>query len=272
MKGTRKEVNMDTNIGIQNEENFVRCINNKSYDELNKHLQFFLQFLFPVIDTSKKFHCELTHNYIKPDICISLDSEMRYVSLKYGQSDVFHNENILTFVEFLRKNGISEQSINTYLLYHYGDGTTNGTGKHRLSSVELRFHYKEELDKLNQELNKDKEFVKKFIDRAMFQGVNDLANRADYLYHGDTDYGVFLSRYQLMQRVETKNYSFMTECIHIGPLVIRPHARYSNKPIQNNRSRELVEASYPKIVQSIMFIFPKFPFSENITWNVSRHR
>ena len=73
---------MDTNIGIQNEENFVKAIDNKTYNELNKHLQYFLHFLFPVIDTSKKFHCSMTTNYIKPDICISLESEMQYVSLK----------------------------------------------------------------------------------------------------------------------------------------------------------------------------------------------
>lgn len=263
---------MSTNIGIQNEENFVKAIDNKTYDELNKHLQYFLHFLFPVIDTNKKFHCCMTQNYIKPDICISLESEMRYISLKYGQSDVFHNENILTFVQFLRDNGISEESINTYLLYHYGDGTTNGTGKHRLTSVELRFYYKEQLKKLNEEFNKNKDFVKKFIDRAIFQGVNHLANRADYVYHGDTEYGVFISRYQLMQRVEVKNYDFMTGCVHIGPLVIRPHARYSNKPIQNSDSRKMVEASYPKIVQNIMFIFPKYPFSEDVNWNMSRYR
>ena len=261
---------METNIGIQNEENFVKCIDNKTYDELNKHLQYFLHFLFPVIDTSKKFHCCLTTNYIKPDICISLESEMRYVSLKYGQSDVFHNENIKSFVQFLRDNGISEEAIKTYLLYHYGDGTTNGTGKHRMNAVELRFHYKKELDELNEEFNKNKEFVKKFVDRAIFQGVNHLAYRADYLYHGDTDYGVFLSRYQLLQRVEQKNYGFMTECVHIGPLVIRPHARYSNKAIRNDESRQMVEASYPKIVQNIMFIFPKYAFSENVDWNVTR--
>ena len=262
---------MDTNIGIQNEENFVKAINNKTYDELSKHLQYFLHFLFPVIDTSKKFHCSMTTNYIKPDICISLESEMQYVSLKYGQSDVFHNENILTFIEFLRKNDISEESIKTYLLFHYGDGTTDGTGKNRYTAVELRFHYREELQKLNEELNKNKEFVKKFVDRAMFQGVNSLANRADYIYHGDPDYGIFLSRYQLLNRIETKNFSFMTECVHIGPLVLRPHARYSNKTVRNDQSRHIVEASYPKIVQAIMYIFPRYPFDENIDWNVSRH-
>lgn len=262
---------METNIGIQNEENFVKCIDGKTYDELSKHLQYFLHFLFPVIDTSKKFHCFLTTNYIKPDICITLEDQMRYVSLKYGQSDIFHNENIMSFIEFLRNNSISEESIKTYLLYHYGDGTTDGTGKYRLTSVELRFHYKEELSKLNEELNKDKEFVKKFVDRAMFQGINHLANRADYIYHGDPEYGAFISRYQLMQRIEKKNYGFMTECVHIGPLVIRPHARYSNKAVRNDENRQRVEVGYPKIVQEIMFVFPKIPFDKNIDWNVTHH-
>lgn len=263
---------MNPNIGVQNEEKFVNAINNKTYDELPKHLQYFLHYLFPEINKKKKFRCEMTTNFAKPDICISQESEMRFVSLKYGQSETVHNESILTFVQFLRNNGISEDTIKMYLLYHYGDGTTDGTGKHRLSSVEVRFHYKNEFEKLNEELNKDKEFVKKFADRVMFQGVNKLANRADYIYHGDTEYGVFMSRSQLMERIDHKSYGFMTECVHIGPFVVRPHARYSNKPIRSIEHRQTVAVNYPRIVQDIMYIFPKYPFSEDIDENVHLHR
>ena len=37
---------MNTIIGIQNEENFVRLIDNQTYEQLSKHLQYFLHFQF----------------------------------------------------------------------------------------------------------------------------------------------------------------------------------------------------------------------------------
>ena len=262
---------MNTIVGIENEENFVRCIDNKKYFDLSKHLQYFLRYLFPFVDASEKFHCFQTRNFMKPDICISLQSEMRYVSLKYGEADTVHNENILTFKKFLEENGISQEAINTYLLYHYGDGTTDGSGKRRLGSVEVRFHYEEEIKKLNEEFNQSKEFIKKFADRVMFQGVNPQANCADFIYHGDVDYGVFMSRYQLMQHIDKKNWDFMTGCVHIGPFVVRPHARYSNKEIRNEEHRHTVVVNYPKIIQDIMYIFPRYAFDENHDYNVNFH-
>lgn len=262
---------MNTVVGIENEENFVKSIDNKTYFELTKHLQYFLHYLFPVINDSVKFHCFQTRNFCKPDVCISLESEMRYVSLKYGECETVHNENIITFKKFLEENGISKEAINTYLLYHYGDGTTDGTGKRRLGSVEVRFHYEKEIIKLNEELNKSKDFVKKFAERVMFQGVNPQANCAEYIYHGDIDYGVFMSKYQMMQHLDKKNYDYMTSCVHIGPFVVRPHARYSNKAIRNEEHRHTVVVNYPKIIQDIMYIFPRYPFDENHDYNVNFH-
>ena len=262
---------MNTVIGIQNEENFVRLIDNQSYEQLSKHLQYFLHYLFPVIILDAKLHCFQTRNFCKPDICISQQSEMRYVSLKYGESDTVHNENIITFKQFLKENGISDEAIETYLLYHYGDGTTDGTGKRRMGSVEVRFHYDERIKKLNEELNKSKDFVKKFADRVMFQGVNPDANRADFIYHGDHEYGVFMSRFQLMQHIDKRNWDYMTTCVHVGPFVIRPHARYSNKPILNEEHRHTVVVNYPKIIQDIMYIFPRYPFDEDHDYNVEFH-
>ena len=262
---------MNTIIGIENEENFVRCIDNKKYDELNKHLQYFLHYLFPVINAETKFHCFQTRNFAKPDICISLESEMRFVSLKYGECETVHNENIITFKQFLKDNGISDEAIEAYLLYHYGDGTTDGTGTRRMGSVEARFHYQDKIKKLNEEFNKSKDFVKKFAERVMFQGVNPQANGADYIYHGDTDYGVFMSKYQLMKQLDKKNYDYMTSCVHIGPFVVRPHARYSNKEIRNVEHRHTVVINYPKIIQDIMYIFPRYPFDEEHNYNVNFH-
>ena len=254
---------MNTTIGIENEEKMCLSFNNKNYYELNKNLQLLAYYLFPRLDKEKNFRCFQTENFIKPDICISQESEMKYVSLKYGQSETLHNENIKTFVNFLRDSNISEETIETYLLYHYGDGTTDGTGKRRMSSIEARFAYDDRIRKMNEEFNNSKTFIKKAAERFMFQGVNPDANKAEYIYHGDPEYGVFCSRNQFMRHIEKKNWEYMTTCVHIGPFVIRPHARYSNKEILNESHRHTVVVNYPRFVQDLIYISSRYSFVFN---------
>ena len=254
---------MNTTIGIENEEKMVANLNGKTFDSLNNNLQFFIYYLFPKLDKNKKIACFQTENFIKPDICVSQENELRFVSLKYGQSETLHNENIKTFINFLKEHGISDYTIETYLLYHYGDGTINGTGKRRMSSVEVRFMYNDRINKMNEEFNASKQFIKDFADRVMFQGVNPEASRADYIYHGDPDYGVFISRNQFMRHIEKKNWDFMQTCVHIGPFVVRPHARYSNKEIRNEEHRHTVVVNYPRFVQDLLYISSRYSYAFN---------
>ena len=259
---------MNTSIGIINEENFVKSLNGKMFNEVNKNLQLLLYYIFPHIDKSKKFTCYRTEYLIKPDIVISQESTMKFLSLKYGQSETLHNENILTFIQYLRESGISEETIETYLLYHYGDGTLDGTGEKRMNSIEVRFTYDERIKKMNAEFNSSKEFIKEFADRVMFQGVNPSASMAEYIYHGDVDYGVICSRNQFRRHIETKNWDYMTTCVHVGPFVLRPHARYANKEIRNEESRKTVEVNYPRLCQDITYISLRYAyvFQPNKKW------
>ena len=251
---------MNTTIGIQNEENFVKQMDGKLFSELNKNLQLFMFYLFPKMNKAEPFHCYMTENFCKPDIVIYQDKEYRYISVKYGHAETVHNESILTFVEFLRNCQISEETIESYLLYHYGDGTTDGTGKERMDSVMTRFTYDERIKKMNAELNSSKAFIKEFADRTMFQGVNPQASRADFLYHGDPTKGVFISRDQFMKHIDRKNWDFMDRCVHIGPLVIRPHARYAGKEILNEKHRHTVAVNYPGIVSDMLYIQNRYNF------------
>jgi len=251
---------MNTTIGIQNEENFVKELDNKLFGELNKNLQMFLFYLFPNIDKTARFHCYMTENFCKPDIVIYQNDQYRYVSVKYGQAETVHNENIMTFIEFLRDCQISEETIESYLLYHFGDGTKDGTGKRRMDSVETRFTYDDRIKKMNEEFNSSKAFIKGFADRTMFQGVNPQASRADYLYHGDPDKGVFISRDQVMKHIDRKDWSFMNRCVHIGPLIVRPHARYAGKEILNEKHRHTVAVNYPGIVSDMLYIQNRYNF------------
>ena len=257
---------MNTSVGFENEEKMVEAINNKTFNELGQNLAYFMYYLFPHLKKDKKFKCFQTENFIKPDICVSQEKEFKYISIKYGQSETLHNENIQTFVLFLKECGISDYTIETYLLYHYGDGTIDGTGKTRMDSVAVRFMYNERIEKMNKEFNESKEFIKKFAERVMFQGVNPDANRAEFIYHGDPDYGVFVSRNQFMRHIEKKNWDYMETCVHVGPFVIRPHARYARNTYNNPKHedhRHIVSVNYPRFVQDLLYISSRYNFTFN---------
>ena len=249
---------MNTSIGIINEEKLCEAINDKTFDELNENLRCFMYYLFPTVDKQKRFKCFQTENFIKPDICIYQGKQFKYVSVKYGQSETLHNENIRTFIDFLKECKISDESIETYLLYHYGDGTTDGTGKERLSSIEVRYRYHDRIRKMNDEFNATKQFIKRFAERVLFQGVNPDASKAEFIYHGDVEYATFVSRNQFMRHIEMKNWDYMQYCIHVGPFVVRPHARYTNKEIRNEALRHTVSVNYPRFVEDLLYISSRY--------------
>lgn len=251
---------MNTSIGVAVEEKLVHQINDKKYSELNANLQHFISLLFPFLDKDKKIKCYKTEDFIKPDICISQEEDRRFISVKFGSSETLHTENIISFVNFLKDNGIDDYTIETYLLYHYGDGTTNGTGENRMSSVETRFRMDERIRRMNQVLNSSKAFVKAFADRVMWKGVNPQAEQAEYLYHGDEDFGLFITRKQMLRHIDTKTWDYMDSCVHVGPFVLRPKARYSNKTIINEENRRLVVVTYPRLLSDVGYISRRYNY------------
>ncbi|MCQ3035189.1 MAG: hypothetical protein MJ248_03115 [Bacilli bacterium] len=244
---------MLTKSGISNEDEFVEKVNGKKYGELNNNLQYFIAHLFPYVSDDDMLYCFKTEDYIKPDICIKWKDKEEFISLKFGMSDGIHGESLLTFLDFLKSLGLEQEYIKTIQLFAYGDGTTDGTGEVRKNGIEVRYELKDEIFKLNKRLNQDKDFIKKVIERLLFKGVNPLAQKARYIYHGNTEYGDFVSSSQIMKHIDNKSWAFM-DCPHIGPVVFRPHARYSQKTIRNEKYRHELKFSWPNLLPDMRYM------------------
>ena len=54
--------------------------------------------------------------------------------------------------------------------------------------------------------------------------------KANYIYHGDADYGVLVSKRQLFKHCIRRDCKWMDN-LHIGPMLLNPHARYIGKEI-----------------------------------------
>ena len=252
---------MSLNEGLMNEEQIIRSIDGKTYYQLNPNLQHFIYFILPRIDRNRKIKCFHAEEYTKPDICISQDDMSRYISIKHGTAVDVHGERLDSFIQFLKESGIDDYTIESYLLYHFGDGTVDGTGKNRMDHFNVFVTYHDRIVEMNEIFNESREFVKNFADRVLFQGVNPLAIPADIIYHGDEDFGSFISRNQIMRHIELRRWDYMTSVVHIGPFILRPKARYpGGREVKNDDFRKRVVVSYPKLLSDIMYISRRYKF------------
>ena len=248
---------MNQLYGRVTEETFRDHLNGKKLSEISENTQKFLRYIMPVSCLKETISCFLTEDYIKPDVSIQMGDTIKYVSIKSINGEIVHTENLYSFIDFLKENGIDDYTIETYLLFHFGDGTTDGSGLIRKSAYEARVELDERIRQMNAAFNNNPEFIKAVIERTLFQGVNPAAKKAQYIFHGDIHYGVFMSRSQMMKHLERKSFDFLT-CPHIGPLVLKPHARYSGKPILSDQRRKEVLITYPNFHADVKYIMNRY--------------
>ena len=247
---------MNTESGFINEIDIVNALHNKSLAELSNNMRCIVKTMFPEAQQDDIVKAFRTENFIKPDIVVQIRHQKHYVSIKYGTATTVHEENIETFCDFLASIDVKPELIKILKLYHYGDGTTDGTGLKRKSSIEIRYEMMNDLKMLNNELM-DKNIVKAVIDRTLFQGYDTSAFKADFIYHGDLDYGIIVSRNQIMRHLEVKDWGYM-DMVHIGPLVMSPHARYADKEIKYEKHRTNIQFRWSRLSDDIVYISRRY--------------
>ena len=241
------------NKGRLLEDEIIYFLNNKKPCELNPNLLQMIRDLYGIVDPNLPIKCEYAIDLTKPDFVITYMDHKQYVSMKTGASTVVHKEQLSTFIKYLKEIGVSDKTIETILLYQYGDGTTDGTGKERMATDKLKYVLSDRIKEANKELNVSKELIIKVMDRVMFQGVNPNVPAANALYHGDIEYGVTVHKKQFIKYIKSKNFDWISN-LHCGPLFIKPSARYADKPINNEARRHMVEISWPRLSDDMRYI------------------
>lgn len=250
---------MQNNKGLQKEEEFKNSINDKYYDDLNNNLKRIIRESFKTIDLTKRLECGGCLKGRKADVYIKQKEETKYYSLKSGTSRTVHEESLYTLIPFLKENNISVETLKTILYFQFGDGTINGTGSKRLSYSELFPKLEKRIKEANVELNQNKEFIKKCFERFILDGWGIEMQKCDFIYHGNTEYGVLCSRKQLLSYLEHKNFSRL-ENLHIGPLLLFPRGRFINFDEKNPEDRYKVIITWPNMQADLSYINERFNF------------
>ena len=250
---------MYTNHGFENEANIEKAFHGKKFKDLNPNLKAVATKLFGELSDDDEFECHQTNEFIKPDIVLSCKGKDCFISIKFERSIGMHMEFIDTFVNFLRSINISENTIDTILLYQFGDGTKDGSGGKRMNYGEIFKQLESDIAKANYELNDHLSIINQVIDRVIFQGVDPVAEPAEYIYVGTVESGQIISKKQVKSLLRNKNWHYYDN-LHIGPIMLRPHARYSNKTIVSEKSRRQIICYWARFVDDVSYMAKRYYF------------
>ena len=163
------------NYGYQNEKDYVELFNNKYLYELDENSKRFLKELFDgIIDTDEKLKSWKNKVVQKTDIFIRYKNHIKNISIKCGNNNSIHHEQIQEFKMYLEKMGIPYNIVNKYVGYHYGymkDEEGNIDFSKLLSSEEYKKLYQKEINIFNKYINKTR-IVIDMIDRFLVRGRN----------------------------------------------------------------------------------------------------
>jgi len=248
---------MHKNIGRLKEDEFVFAINGKRAEDLSHNFKHILREIFGPFDGKEIIKSGLVEKLQKPDFYIEYKGIRKYISLKTGRAQTVAEEKLKQFLAFLRDWHLSEESQKTFLYYHFGDGTMDGSGEKRMDYFVLVQKLAKRIAKMNQELNQNKEFVKEVIYRCLFKGTVETNVEADYIYFGDVNYGVVCNKTQIFKHVDRRTWDFMDNP-HIGPIQFRPHARYIGAPIKKELSRWKIDFWWANLSADLEYIAERY--------------
>ncbi len=234
--------------GFKNETDIITCLSNKKFEELNDNLKRFILFLFPQVKENDLIKCYNGKARQKPDIVIDIKGVIKRISVKKGNGNSVHQEEISLFMNFLTTLDIPEDVKIELLKYHWGDGTTDGSGENRISSAEYKKEHKNEMQLINKELNK-KSILIKLITRILFKGSNDDGDEADAIYYGDINEGHWADKDEIINYIINNNFNLNS--LHFGPLTYQAWNRCLNFNPKTENRRYIMQVKWGSIEKDL---------------------
>ena len=235
------------NDGFINEKVLREYINNNTFNSYNRNIKSFLKFVFGThFNPSLPFKADKKAGQVKPDLCIIHNGIEKYISVKKGSGNSVHQEKIDVFFPVIH-NMLGQTALNHLKMFHYGDDTTNDTGKIRYNAAESKTRYAREISALNEQLNKWPN-LSQFLDRFLFIGnVGSLV--VDVVYHGNIDTGLWAFREEIIEYV--KNNPFPTNAVHFGPLTYQVWGRDEKRTAVHPDRRYVMQIKWGSLTKDL---------------------
>lgn len=235
--------------GYTNEMSFVNYLDGRRVKDLNLMFLDLIESLYGNLSPTDIILSWKNPFRQKTDIFIKINGIKKRLSLKTGIKNSVHVEPISQFISFLIKNDIPRKQVINYLKYQYADGTTNGTGKIRMSVEEYKKNHQEEIDEINNSLNNEN-LLMKVVERFVLKGNNDI-NEIDALVYGNENDFLFITKSEIKQIILSKAKLYSTG-VHFGPLSCQPMNRCLNYNKRYENTRFCVQIKWYSLFDDIL--------------------
>ena len=209
-------------MNTNNEDQIINILNENRISSLNSFWKNQIKELFHEDDESAIVIARnvFSNSNYKSDIEIEVKKQKLRVSIKSGSMPILHQEKADYFLSFLSDIGVSQETVNLIVIIAFNDGTSNGTGnKEDFSFKEFYNENIENIKKASEELS-EPDVIRAITLRTLYKIRKEGSFEVDYLYYGNADYGIFVSRNELIkQALEMKTNHY--KGLHSGPLFIR---------------------------------------------------
>lgn len=184
--------------GFLNEHEIVDYINHcGEVDLLNPSLADMLYEIYDFDISGKVISATVCRGQIKPDISVSIEGQEKFISIKKGTGNSVHQEKIEIFEDFLVNIGVSNEIIDLVKYFHFGDGTTDGSGNNRYSISEIKSQCPNLLSQVNNSLNIES-ILRPLFEKILFVGNLDTSVRVDAIYHGNSEEGLWATSSEII--------------------------------------------------------------------------
>lgn len=165
-------------------------------------------------------------------------------------------ESLNSFINYLRDLKFSEELIQIYKNYHYA--IENGV---RISAKEYQEKHCSDIGKFNLFANQE-DILLKMINRFLFFGNCDNANRVDAIIYGTLDNFICLKTKDIVNYLLNQKEEFNS--IHFSSLVLQPWTRNLHYNPKYEYRRDYVQVKWYRLERcifedkrkSLIFIFP----------------
>lgn len=241
------------NNGFKNEQDFVQLFNNKYLYELDNNSINFIKELFgKMIDNEEIIKCWKNKMVQKDDIFIKYKNYVKSISLKCGNNNSVHQEQVQEFKKYLSDIGIPYKIVDNYFSYHYGymlDENGKRNFSKLLSSEEYKKLYQKDIDVFNKYINKTRIIVD-MVDRFIVRGRNSNFD-IDALVCGTPDDYIWIMKYDIYDLVLSKRCLEFTSP-HIACMTLGPKKRNLDGNSKNRGDRYIVCVRWNNLKKDII--------------------
>lgn len=233
--------------GFDNQNYIVEAINGNQYKRLNDNLRNVIKTIFPNIKNTDVIHAnKVRNNKIKPSVCLRVNNEEHYLSVKMGKSNSVHQEKLTDFLDFCYD--MPEEAKTVFLKFIYGDGTIDGSGdiKNRCDEETTFNKLRDELPVLQQYLENNK---KKLVERFLCKGSYDTGISSEFMYYGTKQNGIVVSMQDIMDYI--CKYSENKDHLNIGPLAIQTWNRNLKGDVKKDSKRNSIQIKWTSLKKDL---------------------